>query len=76
MNKRFKIQGPYDNDNDQFLYWSNENGWGSFEEATIFKYEEMHLIRPPMEATHVVWIDNRGEMESTNRIQSYLWRKR
>ena len=35
---------------DEYLYWSNEEGWGSRETATIFTQEERDSLPLPLEA--------------------------
>ena len=71
MNK-FKIQGPYSEDDNAFLYWSNKNGWSDFNSTTLFDHQELRVINFPMEATHIVWVDKNDEIVKTNIVDGFL----
>lgn len=62
MKKRFKIKGPYDQNDKIFLYWSNEDGWVSFDSATIFYEHELECIRLPMETTYLAYLNGKGKI--------------
>lgn len=50
MRKSFVIVGPPDpeSENGDLLYWSNQDGWVSFESATHFDRNEIFFLNPPM----------------------------
>lgn len=48
------IISDFKDDEDGFLYWSNEDGWGSRETATVFSQEERDTNELPMQAR--AWI--------------------
>lgn len=62
MTKAFKVQGPYSTDDAAFLYWSNTEGWVNFNSATVFFSSELLTLNYPMEATHIAWLDQNGEI--------------
>jgi hypothetical protein len=41
--KKYLIQGPVDSHDNTQLYWSNQLGWVSIEDATIFTEREVKL---------------------------------
>ncbi len=53
-NKNFKIQGEFSEDDNCFLYWSNDDGWVDFKSATIFNANEK--INLPIGTTKIVEI--------------------
>ena len=48
--KRFKIQGEWDDNDKDFLYWSNDLGWVDFASASIFQDDEIPFINLPIGA--------------------------
>ena len=44
--RQFKIQGEFDGDDQDFLYWSNDLGWVDFESATVFNADEINYNMP------------------------------
>jgi len=51
--KEFVIQGGYDEDEDETLYWNNIDGWGDFESATVFSTDELNNISFPITSDYV-----------------------
>ncbi len=48
------IQGPLDPYGEgEYLYWSNDDGWGSQDTATVFTEQEHNELNLPLEA--VCW---------------------
>lgn len=47
---RYAIYGPIDPETNLFLYWSNEIGWVTIEDAETFGPIELDDITFPMEA--------------------------
>jgi hypothetical protein len=60
MRKHFRIQGQFQ-EGDAPLFWSNDDGWVSFNGATTFSRGE---IRLPMETTGIVWLNASGYIET------------
>lgn len=68
MSNRFKIQGPYSEDDQAYLYWSNDIGWVDFDSATIFNKNELNQ-NYPMESTRIVLLGKHGEITQTVEIK-------
>lgn len=60
----YKIRGPWDNDEQIWLYWSNENGWVDFDSAQVFSDKE--VINMPIETTAKSYIDSHGKIVFNN----------
>lgn len=45
---KFKIVGDFDEDDQDFVYWSNDFGWVDFDSATTFDAEELYHIHMPI----------------------------
>ena len=69
MDKQYVIQGPYDEEDKAFLYWSNRDGWVDLHSATVFTHEECECHRLPMEATHLAEIDAERNINLTIDIR-------
>jgi len=52
---KFKIQGANDSFDNEPLFWSNEDGWGGIEGATVFDLEELREMDFPIETTYLVF---------------------
>lgn len=68
--KKFKIQGPFSQDDQQYLFWSNQDGWVDFHSATTFNYEEH--INLPMETQFIAILDKDGTVDSLVNSEYYL----
>jgi hypothetical protein len=71
----FLIQGLYSPDDDASFYWSNDEGWVMFEDATRFEDEDLKVIAFPMESIGVVMLDEDGNEEDSITIED-IWKER
>jgi len=59
--RKFKIQGEYDQEDGEPLYWANDFGWTDFYNGTEFSENEKTEIDFPMGAKYIRWTDTDGE---------------
>ena len=69
MNDRCKIQGLFDEDNQETLYWNNDIGWVDEGAATIFDREEIPLLNMPEGAVALAWL--RHDEETIHNIEPF-----
>lgn len=50
----FVIQGDYIEENEDDVFWSNEDGWVDFDSATIFKNSELNM---PIGAKFIAYLN-------------------
>ena len=50
-------------DDDEYLYWSNADGWGDRSTATVFTEEERRDGRLPADSGGWVWLLTQKELE-------------
>ena len=55
--RKFKIQGKCD-DEGFAEYWSNEQGWVDFKDATTF--DDSEKINFPIGTEYIAWLDEQG----------------
>jgi hypothetical protein len=55
---QFKIQGPWEDDDDAFLYWSNDLGWVDAYSATTFSTYELLSMNNPIGTTGIALLDD------------------
>ena len=59
---KFKIEGPYSEDDLETLYWSNDLGWVDFDSATTFSIAELHGSYLPIEFTAFTLLEIDGSI--------------
>lgn len=65
--RRYVIQGPPFDDEDS-CYWSNEEGWVEFDDATIFMPDDIQYL--PLESIGLFFLDSDDfiSVEEMNKI--------
>ena len=53
--KHFIIRGYYDEDDKDYLYWSNDDGWVGYPSATVFEFKELYTSHLPMGTTAIIF---------------------
>ena len=56
---KYVISGHRDSETDEFLYWSNSEGWVNLADATTFDLEKDQIIYLPMGAVFIEAIKER-----------------
>lgn len=55
--RQFKIQGYFDIDDQDFLYWSDEDGWVDFDSADTYNADELYGMYLPLETKGIAILD-------------------
>lgn len=62
MPEQYVIQGYFDEEDNQYLYWSNDNGWSLLPQATKFTLEERcRVLTLPICAEGFTELDKIGQ---------------
>jgi len=64
----FFIKGGWDIENQNFSYWSNQDGWVDMNSATIFNSWELNQINFPIGSTGIALIDDHKELRIAKQI--------
>ena len=64
----FFIKGEWDIENQNFSYWSNQDGWVDMNSATIFNSWELNQINFPIGSTGIALIDDHKELRIAKQI--------
>ena len=64
----FIIKGQWSINDQDYLYWSNENGWVDKHSSTVFNSWELNVTSLPLESTGIALIDGGDEFMIARQI--------
>ena len=73
----YKIKGPYDDDDKDFLYWSNKDGWVDHKSSTIFEPIDLYRTNFPLAGKlpiQIAWVDDLGETVKIDKLEKAFTR--
>ena len=59
--RRYKYQGPFDEDNQCHLYWNNDIGWVDFGASDTFLECELDELNMPEGTVCLAWLTQDGK---------------